>query len=249
MKIALLSDIHANLAALRAVLDDVDAVASGAAIWHTGDIVGYNAEPNEVVMLLRERGAVGVMGNHDAAVLGELDLSWFNAAAAAAARWTAAHLTAASATWLRALPKISEMGDATLVHGSPREPLGEYIVDAAGAHENLVSLSTPILFHGHTHTPAHWTLRAGRATSVAIDGAAQPLHAPSLVNLGSVGQPRDGDPRAAWVLWDRSDDGSALGALGTVTWRRVAYDIARTQALVRAAGLPESLATRLAVGA
>ena len=90
MKIALLSDIHANLAALRAVLDDVDAVAPGAAIWHTGDIVGYNAEPNEVVMLLRERGAVGVMGNHDAAVLGELDLSWFNAAAAAAARWTAA---------------------------------------------------------------------------------------------------------------------------------------------------------------
>jgi len=248
VKIAVLSDVHANLAALQAVLADIDAVAPDAAIWHTGDIVGYNAEPNEVVALLRERGAAGVMGNHDAAVLGELPVDWFNAAAAAAVRWTATHLTPENATWLHALPKISEMGAATLVHGSPREPLGEYVFDAESARENLLALSTPVLFHGHTHVPAYWALRGNQAASVVIDGRAQPLLSPSLINVGSVGQPRDGDVRASWVLWDRSDDGSAIGALGTVQWRRVAYDVARTQSLVRSAGLPEFLAERLAEG-
>jgi diadenosine tetraphosphatase ApaH/serine/threonine PP2A family protein phosphatase len=188
------------------------------------------------------------MGNHDAAVLGELDVKWFNPAAAAAVRWTTKHLTPESASWLHALPKISEMGAATLVHGSPREPLGEYVIDAEGARENLEVLSTPVLFHGHTHIPAYWAMRGGEPESVTIDGHAQPLLSPSLINVGSVGQPRDGDVRASWVLWDRSDDGSAIGALGTVTWRRVAYDVARTQSLVRAAELPEFLATRLAEG-
>jgi diadenosine tetraphosphatase ApaH/serine/threonine PP2A family protein phosphatase len=248
MKIAVVSDVHANLAALQAVLNDIDAVAPGAAIWHTGDIVGYNAEPNEVVALLRDRGAVGVMGNHDAAVLGEIDVRWFNPEAAAAVKWTATHLTPESASWLHALPKISEMGAATLVHGSPRDPLGEYVADAVSARANLLSLSTPVLFHGHTHQPAYWTLRGAQPTSVVIDGRAQPLLSPSLINVGSVGQPRDGDVRASWVLWDRSDDGSAVGALGTVQWRRVIYDVARTQALIRAAGLPGFLADRLAEG-
>ena len=248
MKIAVLSDVHANLAALQAVLADIDAVAPDAAIWHTGDVVGYNAEPNEVVALLRERGAVGVMGNHDAAVLGELEVRWFNDAAAAAVRWTATHLTPKNATWLHALPKISEMGAATLVHASVLKPLEEYVIDAEGARENLLSLPTPVLFHGHTHVPAYWALRGNQAASVVIDGRPQPLLSPALINVGSVGQPRDRDVRASWVLWDRSDDGSAIGALGTVQWRRVAYDVARTQALVRAAGLPEFLAERLAEG-
>jgi len=248
VKIAVISDVHANLAALQAVLADIDAVAPDAAIWHTGDIVGYNAEPNEVVALLRKRGAVGVMGNHDAAVLGELRIDWFNDAAAAAVRWTATHLTPESASWLHALPKISEMGAATLVHASLLKPLEEYVINAEGARENLLALSTPVLFHGHTHIPAYWALRGNQSASVVIDGRAQPLLSPSLINVGSVGQPRDRDVRASWVLWDRSDDGSAIGALGTVQWRRVAYDVARTQAVVRAAGLPESLADRLAEG-
>ena len=248
MKIAIVSDIHANLAALQAVLADIDAVAPDAAIWHTGDIVGYNAEPNEVVTLLRERGAAGVMGNHDAAVLGELDVLWFNPEAAAAVKWTATHLTPENATWLHALPKISEMGAATLVHASLLKPLEEYVIDAESARENLFALSTPVLFHGHTHVPAYWAMRGGQASLIDRDGHAQPLLSPSLINVGSVGQPRDGDVRASWVLWDRSDDGSGIGALGTVQWRRVAYDVARTQSLVRAAGLPERLATRLAEG-
>jgi diadenosine tetraphosphatase ApaH/serine/threonine PP2A family protein phosphatase len=248
VKIAILSDIHANLAALQAVLADIDAVAPDAVIWHTGDIVGYNAEPNEVVALLRERGAAGVMGNHDAAVLGELDVSWFNPEAAAAVKWTATHLTPENATWLHALPKISEMGAATLVHASLLKPLEEYVIDAGSARENLLALSTPVLFHGHTHVPAYWAMRGGQATLIDRDGRAQPLLSPSLINVGSVGQPRDGDARASWVLWDRSDDGSAIGALGTVQWRRVPYDVARTQSLVRAAGLPEFLAERLTEG-
>jgi diadenosine tetraphosphatase ApaH/serine/threonine PP2A family protein phosphatase len=248
MKIAVVSDIHANLAALQAVLADIDAVAPDAAIWHTGDIVGYNAEPNEVIALLRERSAAGVMGNHDAAVLGELDVSWFNPEAAAAVKWTATHLTPENATWLHALPKISEMGAATLVHASLLKPLEEYVIDAESARENLFALSTPVLFHGHTHVPAYWALRGGQSCQIDIDGRAQPLLSPSLINVGSVGQPRDGDTRASWVLWDRSDDGSAIGALGTVQWRRVPYDVARTQSLVRAAGLPEFLAERLAEG-
>jgi diadenosine tetraphosphatase ApaH/serine/threonine PP2A family protein phosphatase len=248
MKIAVVSDIHANLAALQAVLADIDAVAPDAAIWHTGDIVGYNAEPNEVIALLRERSAAGVMGNHDAAVLGELDVSWFNPEAAAAVKWTATHLTPENATWLHALPRISEMGAATLVHASLLKPLEEYVIDAESARENLFALSTPVLFHGHTHVPAYWALRGGQSSVIDIDGRAQPLLSPSLINVGSVGQPRDGDTRASWVLWDRSDDGSAIGALGTVQWRRVPYDVARTQSLVRAAGLPEFLAERLAEG-
>jgi diadenosine tetraphosphatase ApaH/serine/threonine PP2A family protein phosphatase len=248
VKIAIISDIHANLAALQAVLADIDAVAPGSAIWHTGDIVGYNAEPNEVVALLRERGAAGVMGNHDAAVLGELDVKWFNPDAAAAVKWTATHITPENATWLHALPKISEMGAATLVHASLLKPLEEYVIDAESARENLFALSTPVLFHGHTHVPAYWALRGGQSSVIDIDGRAQPLLSPSLINVGSVGQPRDGDVRASWVLWDRSDDGSAIGALGTVQWRRVPYDVARTQSGVRAAGLPEYLAERLAAG-
>ena len=248
MKVVILSDVHANLPALEAVLEDVARTAPGAPIWHCGDVVGYGASPNEVIAELQRVGATGVMGNHDAAVLGELDVKWFNPAAAAAVRWTSTHLTFESASWLHALPKISEMGAATLVHGSPREPLGEYVIDAEGARENLLALSTPVLFHGHTHVPAYWALRGGQAASVVIDGRAQPLLSPSLINVGSVGQPRDGDVRASWVLWDRSDDGSGIGALGTVQWRRVHYEIARTQSFVRAAGLPEFLAERLAAG-
>ena len=248
MKIAVVSDIHANLAALQAVLADIDAVAPDAVVWHTGDIVGYNAEPNEVIALLRDRGAVGVMGNHDAAVLGELNVKWFNPDAAAAVKWTATHITPENATWLHALPKISEMGAATLVHASLLKPLEEYVIDAESARENLFALSTPVLFHGHTHVPAYWALRGCQSSVIDIDGRAQPLLSPSLINVGSVGQPRDGDVRASWVLWDRSDDGSAIGALGTVQWRRVPYDVARTQSGVRAAGLPEFFADRLADG-
>jgi diadenosine tetraphosphatase ApaH/serine/threonine PP2A family protein phosphatase len=137
------------------------------------------------------------------------------------------------------------MGSATLVHASLRDPILEYVMDATTAEENLRRLSTPILFHGHTHIPALWELQREVAHLTAVDADPIPLRGPSLVNVGSVGQPRDRDPRAAWLLWERDEEHAGLGR---VTWRRVEYDIPSAQEAIDAAGLPDSLASRLAVG-
>lgn len=247
MKIAIVSDVHANLAALEAVLADIDAVAPDAELWHCGDLVGYNAEPDECVALLRERQAIGVLGNHDAAALGRIDIEDFNPAAAAAVRWTAGRMGAETRAFLEGLPRILEMGDATLAHGSPLDPMWEYVDDEVSAAANAAALDTRLLFHGHTHVPRLWEIHHGAAQAVQIDAEPRRLTTRALVNAGSVGQPRDRDARACWLLWEH--DGEADGAaLGHATWRRVPYDVAITQARVRAAGLPEFLATRLGEG-
>jgi diadenosine tetraphosphatase ApaH/serine/threonine PP2A family protein phosphatase len=137
------------------------------------------------------------------------------------------------------------MGSATLVHASLRDPIMEYVMDAITAEENLRGLSTPILFHGHTHIPALWELRGEVANLIAPSTEPVALRAASLINAGSVGQPRDRDPRAAWLLWERDEESAGLGR---VTWRRVEYDIPSAQEAIDAAGLPDSLASRLAVG-
>jgi diadenosine tetraphosphatase ApaH/serine/threonine PP2A family protein phosphatase len=194
---------------------------------------------------LQRVGATGVMGNHDLAALGDEIVESFNEGAYAAAMWTRGVLTAQSREWLRALPRVLEMGSATLVHASLRDPIMEYVIDAATAEENLRALSTPLLFHGHTHIPALWELRGDIAHLVAAGAEPAPLRAASLINAGSVGQPRDRDPRAAWLLWERDEESAGLGR---VTWRRVEYDIPSAQEAIDAAGLPDSLASRLAVG-
>ena len=245
MSVVVLSDVHANIQALDAVLDDVARVAPHAPIWHCGDVVGYGASPNEVIAALRRVGATGVMGNHDLAALGDDIVESFNEGARVAALWTREVLTAESREWLRSLPRVAEMGAATLVHASLRDPIMEYVMDAATAEENLRGLNTPLLFHGHTHIPALWELQREVAHLTAVDADPIPLRGPSLVNAGSVGQPRDRDPRAAWLLWERDEEGAGLGR---VTWRRVEYDIASAQEAIDAARLPESLASRLAVG-
>lgn len=245
MNIVILSDVHANIQALRAVLDDVARTAPGAPIWHCGDVVGYGASPNEVVAELQHVGATGVMGNHDLAALGGDVIEAFNEGAHAAALWTRDVLTAESRSWLRALPKVLEMGAATIVHASLRDPIMEYVVQQEIAEENLRVLATPLLFHGHTHVPAIWSLQDGVAQATRIGAEAISLRAGSLVNAGSVGQPRDRDPRAAWLLWKRDELGAGLG---TVTWRRVEYNIPAAQEAINAAGLPDFLASRLAVG-
>ncbi len=245
MSVVVLSDVHANIQALHAVLDDVARVAPHAPIWHCGDVVGYGASPNEVIAALRRVGAIGVMGNHDLAALGDDIVESFNEDARVAALWTREALTAESREWLRSLPRVAEMGSATLVHASLRDPIMEYVMDAATAEENLRRLSTPILFHGHTHIPALWELQREVAYLTAVDADPIPLRGPSLVNVGSVGQPRDRDPRAAWLLWERDEEHAGLGR---VTWRRVEYDIPGAQEAIDAAGLPDSLASRLAVG-
>ena len=245
MNVVILSDVHANLPALQAVLEDVARTAPGAPIWHCGDVVGYGASPNEVIAELQRVGATGVMGNHDLAALGGDVVEAFNEGARAAALWTRDALTAESRSWLRALPKVLEMGSATIVHASLRDPIMEYVVQQEIAEENLRLLATPLLFHGHTHIPAIWSLHDGVAQTTQVGAEAISLRSGSLVNAGSVGQPRDRDPRAAWLLWERDELGAGLG---TVTWRRVEYNIPAAQEAIDAAGLPDFLASRLAVG-
>jgi diadenosine tetraphosphatase ApaH/serine/threonine PP2A family protein phosphatase len=240
MRVAVLSDIHSNLVALDAVLSHAGSVD---AIWHLGDVVGYGPEPDAVVARLIERNATGVRGNHDAAAIGGREIDWFNADARAAAEWTRETITAGTRTWLAAQPERAAVDDITLVHGSPRDPLREYITDGMAAGENLDVLETRHGLHGHTHVPVAWVAAPDRIVLVHAQNELRLELEPhrTLLNPGSVGQPRDGDPRAAYLVLDLEDR--------MVTWHRVAYDVGPVQAAIRAAGLPGRLADRLAFGA
>jgi len=239
MRICVLSDIHANLPALDAVLSDAGDVD---AVWHLGDVVGYGPEPDGVVERLREIGAVGVRGNHDAAAVGGSEIDWFNPDARRAMEWTRAAIAPSTSAWLAALPERLTVGGCDLVHGSPREPLWEYVTSTGVAKANLDLLTSPIGLHGHTHVPVAWLdddgnvelVRARDQASLAVGGRR------ALVNPGSVGQPRDGEPSASYAILDPE--------AGQVRWHRVAYDIESVQVAMRAAGLPESLVSRLSAG-
>jgi diadenosine tetraphosphatase ApaH/serine/threonine PP2A family protein phosphatase len=239
MRIAVVSDIHANIVALDAVLDAVGAVD---AIWHLGDIVGYGPEPDLVVERLVAVGAVGVRGNHDAAACGGPEIDWFNPEAKAAMEWTRRAISARTRSWLGALPDRLVDGPFTLVHGSPRDPIWEYVTSVPVARANLAAFDTSVGLHGHTHIPIVFRDHDGRVeaatpgdgSSIALDGGRM------LLNPGSVGQPRDGDPRASYAIIDTD--------AGRCTWQRVAYDIEAVQVAMRAAGLPERLASRLSHG-
>ena len=239
MRVAVLSDIHANLVALDAVLA---AAGSVDAIWHLGDVVGYGSEPDAVVARLDDAGAIGVAGNHDLAALGGPEIDWFNPDAKAAMEWTRGRIGDRTRAWLGALPKTRAEAGMTLVHGSPRDPVWEYITSLAVARTNLDALGTPIGLHGHTHVPIAWAERDGRIEAVApangstfrIDGRR------ALLNPGSVGQPRDGDPAASWLELDTD--------AGVATWRRGAYDVEAARAGILDAGLPARLGDRLRHG-
>lgn len=239
MRIAVLSDIHANLPALDAVLADAGSVD---AVWHLGDVVGYGPEPDAVVERLREIGAVGVRGNHDAAACGGREIEWFNPDARRAMEWTRAAIGPATVAWLTELPERRILEGCELVHGSPREPIWEYVTSSDIAGENLAILSAPIGLHGHTHVPVAWLdddgavelVRPGRGSSLELGGRR------ALVNPGSVGQPRDGQPDASYAVLDPH--------AGVVSWHRVPYDIDSVQRAMRDVGLPPSLSARLSVG-
>ncbi|MBI2767846.1 MAG: metallophosphoesterase family protein [Chloroflexi bacterium] len=244
MRVALISDVHSNLAALDAVL--AAAEAEGAeAVWHMGDLVGYGPQPGAVIARMAEIQARCVLGNHDAAAAGLAGTDEFNGPAGEAARWTARTITAEERALLAALPKVAEDGEYTRVHGSLRDPIWEYLdsVEAATAHFALQG--TRFSVFGHTHLPIviyqqdDHSLAAHRPG----DGAGIDIGIPGArvaINPGGAGQPRDGDPRACYALLD-------TGNL-TVRFHRVAYDIAATQELMAAAGLPEPLIRRLARG-
>jgi predicted phosphodiesterase len=238
MRVAIVSDIHGNLHALESVLADVDREDPDE-IWCLGDVVGYGPRPNECCDLVRERASIALCGNHDLAVIGALDVAEFSGDAAAAARWTDGVLGEGQRAWLSSLQPFLRRDDAELYHASPRDPVWEYVLSEHVALLSLLATAAPIVLVGHSHVPLALSLDgdevsgglAPERTEVARDGKRW------LLNPGSVGQPRDGDARAAWLLIDLDE--------GRGTFRRVPYPIAETQAEIRGEGLPESLAARL----
>jgi diadenosine tetraphosphatase ApaH/serine/threonine PP2A family protein phosphatase len=240
VRVAVLSDIHSNLVALEAVLGSAGSVD---AVWHLGDVVGYGPDPDGVVARLASVDAIGVAGNHDRAAVGGREIDWFNEDAKAAMEWTRRRISPTTVAWLRALPEKRTESGMLLVHGSPRDPIWEYVISASIARANFDVLPTRVGLYGHTHLPMAWVRRGDRVTGhVPGDGPAVQLGGddPLLVNPGSVGQPRDGDPRASWLELDTED--------ATATWHRVAYDVGGVQAAMRDAGLPVRLVERLRSG-
>lgn len=242
MRILVLSDIHANLAAFEAVLADAGAFDR---IWCLGDIVGYGPDPNQCIERLRElRRYQCLAGNHDWAARGRLDMTDFNTDARLAALWTGQQLTENSRAFLDArLERIGPLeGRYTLVHGSPRYPILEYILDEEIAAENFPYFDTQVCLVGHTHVPVIYTLDNGRVRAVrpALNQPFALGEQRMIINPGSVGQPRDGDPRASYLLLDVEE--------GVVTYRRVEYPIEVTQEKMLAVGLPPKIITRLSYG-
>jgi len=241
MRVAVVSDIHSNLPALDAVLADIQAEAPDE-IWCLGDVVGYGPHPAECIARTRELTALSLCGNHDLAVAGAIDVNEFAGDAGAAARWTRTVLGEDDLAWLRGLQPTGAREGVQLFHGSPRDPVWEYVLSEQVALLGILETVAPVILVGHSHVAlAVWwdgkTLTGGLApadTELELRGARW------LLNPGSVGQPRDGDPRAAWLLIDQST--------GRATYRRVTYPIAETQAAMRERGLPEALATRLEHG-
>jgi predicted phosphodiesterase len=243
VRIAVISDVHANLYALEAVLGEIDREPPDQ-IWCLGDTVGYGPRPNECCTLVRERSDLVLVGNHDLVALGsaEVALDEFNPEAAAASLWTGEQLTAESRAFLEGLEPTADVAGAQLFHGSPRDPVWDYVLTELVALESLMMTEAPLVIVGHSHV----------ATALQLHGESlRGGHAPNgsearldegrwLLNPGSVGQPRDGDPEAAFLELD-------LDA-GRARFRRVAYPVARTQEEIRERGLPDSLAERLAYG-
>jgi diadenosine tetraphosphatase ApaH/serine/threonine PP2A family protein phosphatase len=237
--------VHGNLEALTAVLGDAAAAGAGAVLC-LGDLVGYGADPAACVEQVGERAVAAVAGNHEHGVLGLTDLAWFNPIAKAAVFWTRGSLDADHGRYLETLPLVRTFEDATLVHASPRQP-GEwdYLMSAQDGFDVFGDFTTRLCFVGHSHRPDVWSLgssgpeftgdlRTRPATARLEDGRRY------IINVGSVGQPRDRDPRAAYAIWDRDER--------TVAIRRVAYDHREAARKILAAGLPRPLADRLAHG-
>ena len=239
MRIAVISDVHANLPALEAVLAHAGSVDT---IWHLGDIVGYGPEPDAVVDRLATAGAIGVRGNHDSAAAGGNEIHWFNPDARAAMEWTRGAISRSTVAWLAALPERREEGEFTLVHGSPLDPTWEYVTTAASARASIAAISTTHGLNGHTHVPLAFVLDGDRMGQIT-PGTAPPTQLDGrrlLLNPGSVGQPRDGDPRASYLILDL--------AARRAEWARVPYDIEAVRARMRAVGLPKRLRDRLLHG-
>jgi diadenosine tetraphosphatase ApaH/serine/threonine PP2A family protein phosphatase len=241
MKWAILSDVHGNLEALRAVLADLRREGAEK-IAFLGDAVGYGANPRECLLLLREIAEFLVAGNHDWGAVGLTDVSYFNPAAKVAVLWAGEELAEEDRTFLRRLPLVHQAGGVTFVHATPNEP-GEwnYIFTYPEAEEAFRSLAEEMAFVGHSHSPVILAKkRKESATALGREAAVLEKGTRYIINVGSVGQPRDGDPQAAYGLYDEGERKFLL--------KRVPYDIPSAQEKIMRAGLPTSLARRLAEG-
>ncbi len=240
MRYAILSDIHGNLEALRAVLADAGGRAE--AFLCLGDIVGYGADPEACTEIVAERCVGAVAGNHEHGVTGLLNLAWFNPYARAAARWTRERLDDDHRSWLAALPLVRELEDATLVHASPARPEEwDYLIGAEDGYSAFPAFQTRLCFVGHSHLPGVWVQGSwGREHRPGADTVTIEPGCRYIVNVGSVGQPRDRDPRAAYAVWDTE--------ARRITLRRVPYDVAAARQKILTAGLPRVLAERLVEG-
>ncbi len=243
MAYLVISDIHGNAEALTAVLEDAGKRADIGKILCLGDIAGYGAQPDVCLATARESGFICVKGNHDMAVTGEIDTGDFNDAGAEAVAWQSGRIPPSDLKWLKGLPLTLEIGDFTLAHGSPRDPVWEYVETDREAAASMSHFKTKYCFVGHTHCPVYFVYRGygrGMETSYFVPGRAVKLSDRMVINPGGVGQPRDGDPRASYLLCDVEK--------GEVTNYRVTYDVNAAQNAIRQAHLPDRLAQRLQHG-
>jgi len=243
MRYAILGDIHSNLSALKSVMDAIRSEGVDQ-ILSVGDVVGYGAAPSECVQMLRENSVVAVLGNHDAAVIGELDTIFFNQHARAAVEWTRSAISGEDMAWLTCMPLTWQDDFITLAHGSYDKPeLFAYVQTPSDADSSLELLERPVCFIGHTHVPVSMLRLSDDPlrTGYTLDSELNLTDAiVAMVNAGSVGQPRDDDPRTGYVVYDTDTR--------IVTFRRLEYDIGREVARIKDAGLPSVLAERLHLG-
>jgi predicted phosphodiesterase len=243
MHILVISDVHSNLAALDAVIQDAGHFDQ---IWCLGDVVGYGPEPNECVSRLREFNTISMAGNHDLGVIGKVDVGDFTQDAREMIFWTRRWMTSFNFNWLRSLPETALVveHDITLVHASPRDPTWEYIADSGVAKSNLDFFNTRICLNGHTHSPVifrkPWDGLKVLQERFPVNSPIRLTLDRMLINPGSVGQPRDEDPRASYALINLDEH--------TITHRRVQYDFSVTQKLMKQAKLPGRLIRRLRFG-
>ncbi|MFC2038954.1 metallophosphoesterase family protein [Chloroflexota bacterium] len=243
MRYAIIGDIHGNLAAFKAVLDDIQVQGGADKVWCLGDIVGYGPDPHECIELLRQLDHTCVAGNHDWGSAGKVKMDSFNPDAMIACDWTAKRLTTEDIQYLENLPLTAEEDGFTIVHGSPREPILEYITTASIAKENFSRFRTRYCLAGHSHSPLVFirqrdgSCSAGEFTPIVklALGASR-----LIINPGSVGQPRDGNPQASYAIYDSQ--------LSQIRNYRVGYDVSMTQDRMAEMGLPMRMLARLQFG-
>ena len=242
MRALIVGDIHSNLEAFQSVIEDAQERGGFDQIWSLGDLVGYGPSPSECIQLLRRYDSVSVAGNHDLASVGKLSLEAFNNYAAAANRWTSTVLSEEESEYLRGLPLKVEVEDFTIVHGSPRDPVWEYVVSPGAAAASFMHFKTTWCLVGHSHIS--FVCRPEEDTASFVEF---PLDAPYaldterlIINPGGVGQPRDGDPRASYAVYDSDQK--------AVFHHRAEYDVASTQEKMMERGLPRYLIERLPRG-